>query len=200
MNRNIRAWSIAYGLISVVLCGSITVGGCLQAIRDQPKPEEPVTAVSVPVLTIHAEEPAINAADLWSDDRSRIDTPLLSADLEAETQWAIFDLCGQDTELFCTVMAIAAVESDFTTDLIGDDGDSIGLMQINTVWHTDRMEALSVTDLTDPVQCAVVAIDYLTELEETMQAGLGDHALLMAYNCGPDSAKRKSRSGITSNE
>ena len=68
-------------------------------------------------------------------------------------------------------MAIAAVESDFNPRGIGDDGDSIGMMQINTCWHTGRMAALGVTDLTDPVQCAAVAIDYLLELEETMQAG-----------------------------
>jgi len=40
-------------------------------------------------------EPEINAADLWSNDRSRIDTPLVSAGLEAETQWAIFGICDR---------------------------------------------------------------------------------------------------------
>lgn len=131
------------------------------------------------------------AADLWSDDRSRIDTPLLDhADLEPETQWAIFDLCGQDTDLFCATMAIAYHESRFTPDLIGDDGKSVGMMQINARWHTGRMEVLGVTDLTDPEQCAAVAIDYLKELEDITGATPDDPALYMAYNMGPSGARK----------
>ena len=200
MNRNSLAWSIAYGAAAVALCTGITAAGCGLALSNAQEPAFPVPAAPAPVLAIRAEEPAISSADLWSADRDRMDAPLLGVGLDAETQWAIFEQCGQDTELFCAVMAIAAVESDFTTDLIGDGGDSIGMMQINTRWHTGRMAALGVTDLTDPVQCVAVAIDYLTELEGTMQAGPGDHPTLMAYNCGPDSAKRKIRSGITANE
>ena len=194
MNRNTCAWSLAYGLISVMFCGSVTAGGCIQAIRDQPRPrsEEPVPAVSAQMVAVGAVELDVGTDDLWIDDRSRIDAPLVSAELPAETQWIIFDLCGQDAELFCSVMAIAAVESDFTTDLIGDDGDSIGMMQINTHWHTGRMEALGVTDLTDPVQCGVGALDYPTELEEDIGAGPGDHRLYVGYNAGPSKAKRTS--------
>ena len=205
MNRNPRVWGMAYGIVSAALCTGITVAGCSLAVNNTQKPALPVPTQPAPVLAIRAEEPAIeesaiNAADLWSDDRNRIDTPLVSADLAAETQWAIFGRCGQDVEMFCTVMAIAATESDFDSQKIGDDGDSIGMMQINTKWHTGRMEELGVTDLTDPIQCAVVAIDYLLELEDTMRAGPGDHALCMAYNAGPDSAKQKIRSGITVTE
>ena len=136
------------------------------------------------------EAPAIAAADLWSDDRSRIDVPLLDVPLESETQWAIFEQCGQDTDLFCAVMAIATVESGFDPQMVGDGGDSIGMMQINTRWHTGRMEALGVTDLMDPVQCAAVAIDYLLELEGELSAGPGDHELYIGYNAGPSKAKR----------
>jgi len=97
-------------------------------------------------------------------------------------------------------MAIAEVESGFDTDLLGDGGDSIGMMQINTRWHTGRMEALGVTDLTDPVQCATVAIDYLLELEDIMGAGPDDHALYLAYNMGPSGARRAIRAGTAATE
>lgn len=144
--------------------------------EDSPGPTAPVIVLS---------ESTLRAAEGWSDDQNRNGTPLLDVPLGAETQRAIFDECGQDTHLFCAVMAIAAVESGFDPQLAGDGGDSVGMMQINTRWHTGRMDALGVTDLEDPVQCAAVAIDYLLELKEITGAGVEDHQLYTSYNAGP---------------
>ena len=191
MNDKPRLGGLIYGAVSAILCTGITVGGVQWAISKAREPELPVPAASAPVLAI-PEAPAITAADLWSDDRSRINAPLLKVPLVAETQWAIFEQCGQDADLFCAVMAIASVESDFDPQMVGDGGDSIGMMQINTRWHTGRMEAMGVTDLTDPVQCAAVALDYLQELEGILEAGPGDQGLYVGYNCGPSRAKRTS--------
>lgn len=185
----------------MVLSFSIVMTGCSMAAGNLPaQTPEPMPTDSPPMLVLPiTDEPT--AADLWSDDRSRIDTPLLSAaDLDPEIQWAIFEACGQDASLFCATMAIAYVESRYTTDLIGDDGLSFGMMQINTKWHTGRMEALGVTDLTDPVQCAMVAIDYLKELEAITGASLEDHALYMAYNMGPSGARKAQANGRTSTD
>ena len=115
--------------------------------------------------------------------------------LDATTQWAIYDVCDRDNQLFCTVMAIAWKESLYQTDTIGDDGDSIGMMQINTRWNTDRMERLGVTDLTDPVQSAMVAVDLLRELAEVYRLEMGSHELAMFYNMGPTGAKRAMDAG-----
>ena len=87
-----------------------------------------------------------SASDLWSDDGSLHRIKPLAVDLDAETQWAIYEACGYDPGLFSLVMAIAEHESEFQPDLQGDNGQSIGMMQINTKWHTGRMEALGVTD------------------------------------------------------
>lgn len=191
MNHGPRLGGLIYGAVSVILCSSITIGGVRWAADKAQEPEIPAPAITAPVLAIPAaKESEITAADLWSDDRSRIDAPLLDVPLEAETQWAIFERCGQDADLFCAVMAIASVESSFDPQMVGDDGDSIGMMQINTRWHTGRMEALGVTDLTDPEQCAAVAIDYLLELEGILEAGPGEYRLYVGYNCGPSRAKR----------
>ncbi len=193
MNYRLRAGGLIYGAVSAILCTGITVGGVRWAISEAQEPLLPVPAVTAPVLAIpEAEAQEITAAGLWSDDRSRIDTPLLKVPLAAETQWTIFEQCGQDAKLFCAVIAIAEVESDFDPQMVGDGGNSIGMMQINTRWHTGRMKTLGVTDLTDPVQCAVVAIDYLLELEEITEAGPGDHRLYVGYNAGPSRAKRTS--------
>lgn len=193
MRHGPRSSGIIYGAATVILCTGITIGGVRQVGSVAQEPEIPAPTVTAPVLVLpEAGEPAVTAADLWSNDRSRIDAPLLDVPLEAETQWAIFEQCGQDAELFCAVMAIATVESGFDPQMVGDGGDSIGMMQINTRWHTGRMEVLGVTDLTDPEQCAAVAIDYLLELEGILEARPGDHRLYVGYNCGPSRAKRTS--------
>ncbi len=124
---------------------------------------------------------------------------LESVPLDAETQAAIFDLCGQDPELFCAVMAIAWRESRFRSDVVGDSGVSKGMYQINTRWHTERMKKLGVTDLTDPVQCTAVALDYLRELSTRYGFGwVHDNTLFMGYNAGPSRAQRMLRNGVTS--
>ena len=199
-----RAWApgrtsgLASKTIVLALCCGLTMAGCKTTEAEAPPVlEVQPTASAQATAPTASEEPS--AADLWSDDQSRIDTPLLDhVDLEPETQWAIFDECGQDVSLFCATMAIAYNESRFTPDLLGDDGKSIGMMQINTRWHTGRMEALGVTDLTDPVQSARVAIDYLKELEEITGATTDDPALYMAYNMGPSGARKAQESGTTS--
>ena len=140
------------------------------------------------------------ASDLWSDDGSLRRIKPLDVALDAETQWAIYEACGYDPGLFSLVMAIAEHESEFKPDLQGDNGQSLGMMQINTRWHTDRMEALGVTDLTDPVQCAAVAIDYLQELESRYGFEAESEALLMAYNMGTSGARKALTEGRTSTD
>lgn len=141
-----------------------------------------------------------SASDLWSSDSSLPRVKLLDIALDTETQWAIFKLCSYDPDQFCFLMAIAERESDFQADLVDDGGLSLGMMQINTKWHTDRMEALGVTDLMDPVQCAAVAINYLCELEIRYGFEPWSEGLLMAYNMGPGSARKALNAGQTSTD
>ena len=60
------------------------------------------------------------------------------------------------------LQSIAFQESRFQAD--AQNGGCTGLMQVNPVWHEDRMRELGVTDLYDPEQNMEVAADYLQEL------------------------------------
>ncbi len=60
------------------------------------------------------------------------------------------------------LQSIAFQESRFQAD--AQNGNCTGLMQINPVWHQERMDRLGVTDLYDPAQNMEVAADYLQEL------------------------------------
>lgn len=125
---------------------------------------------------------------------------LESAGLDAETQWSIYDECGCNAQLFCTVMAIAEKETGYDTNAIGDGGKSIGMLQINTPWHSKRMETLGITDLTDPVQSARVAVSILTELTDTYGFETATHSQFMGYNMGPKGAKKAMDGGYNSTE
>ena len=194
--QNGKRKSTAIASAAIIMGVAILISGHAEVKGESPN----VPPADAPALTIIQTPPAPpptadplpmdNARELWSVERDKQDTPLLSADLDATTQWAIYDVCDRDNQLFCTVMAIAWKESLYQTDIIGDGGDSIGMMQINTRWNTDRMERLGVTDLTDPVQSAMVAVDLLRELAETFDSGISDTTTLMAYNMGPTGARR----------
>lgn len=125
--------------------------------------------------------------------------PLLSGiDLDPTLQEAIFEMCHYDANRFCAVMAIAFSESRFDPDAVGDNGDSIGMMQINTTAQAERIEALGVTDLTDPLQNASVAVDYLLWLEDNLGSSdpYSKHAIYMAYNMGLTGCREALQNGI----
>jgi len=80
------------------------------------------------------------------------------------------------------VFAMIERESDFREDVIGDNGKSFGLMQIQKRWHEERMEKLGVTDLINPYENVMVGIDYLAWQLDRYD---GDMAkALTAYNAG----------------
>lgn len=82
--------------------------------------------------------------------------------------------------------AIAIVESGENPELIGDGGDSIGLMQIQPKWHSQRLN--DGEDLLDPEVNIRVACEYLTEL---MSKYDDLDKVLTAYNAGHDTGSRE---------
>ena len=104
-----------------------------------------------------------------------------NVDLPEYLQDHIFDECERYGVSPAVVVAMIERESNFDTYAIGDDGRSLGLMQIQPKWHIERMVELGCTDLFNPFQNITVGIDYLAELENTY----GDTAkALVAYSRG----------------
>lgn len=85
------------------------------------------------------------------------------------------------------IFAIAERESGLNPNAVGDNGASIGLMQIQPRWSRERMKRLGVADLKEPRGCVKVAVDILLgykEKDSDLYFGL------MAYNGGMAYAKR----------
>lgn len=87
------------------------------------------------------------------------------------------------------VYAVIEVESRWQADLVGDRGESFGLMQIQPRWHQKRMERLGVTDLLDPEQNVKAGCDLLAELIEKTNGDID--AALTIYNVGHDNGGRE---------
>lgn len=114
--------------------------------------------------------------------------------LDVELQEFIFGVAedyGLEGEL---VMAVIGQESNYRHCLIGDDGKSKGLMQVQEKWHTERMERMKVTDLMNPYENVIVGVDYLAECIEKGGLEWG----LMAYNGGASYANEKTKQGVIS--
>lgn len=79
------------------------------------------------------------------------------------------------------VLAIIEVESNYTVDCIGDNGNSLGLMQIQPRWWGKVMSAIGTSDLLNGVEnvetgCAILKCLYLQNNDT--------RKVLNAYNTG----------------
>lgn len=119
------------------------------------------------------ENEKIEAA-LYETGYFRSDVPL-----DGETQALLRSACEEAGIAYELALAVIRQETDFR-NVVGDNGDSIGYMQIQPRWHRERMERLGVTDLTDSYSNFRVGCDFLAELLEkyTMEDAL------TAYNSG----------------
>lgn len=111
--------------------------------------------------------------------------PLYDVPLSDDLQLYISRLCDQYGVDMSLVLAIIGQESNYNAGVLGDGGNSIGLMQIQPQHHQKRMDKLGVTDLTDPYQNVTVGIDLLAEL---MSENKGTEWVVTAYNAGAEIA------------
>lgn len=177
MKRNV--WEIAYIVWIVVVVGLMLFWPA-RAAEDAERTEN--HAEITPECTERAieaepdEEPEneyIEAA-LYASGYFREDVPL-----DGDTQAFLRAACEETGIPYELALAVIRQETEFH-NVVGDDGRSVGYMQVQRRWHEDRMARLGVTDLTDPYGNFRVGCDYLAEL-------LGKYPLeeaLTAYNSG----------------
>ena len=102
--------------------------------------------------------------------------------LDYELQDYIIHLCEEHHIDPAVVIAMIECESGYNAWAVGDDGDSVGLMQIQSRWHQARMDKLGCTNLFDPMQNVKVGIDYLAEMLDWYDGDIAK--ALTAYNRG----------------
>lgn len=128
---------------------------------------QPVTEATEPPETTVATEPEVILYDV----------PLSNG-----LQLYIIGLCEEKHIDPAIIFAMCFRESSYNPSAIGDNGDSIGLMQIQPKWNYELMEELGCLDLLDPYQNVTVGIHIF---EEKLYQYYGDIAkALTAYNRG----------------
>ena len=161
--------------------GLILTLGCLLREPEEIKTE---TEVQEDIQTeIEVQEECIQVQESQKERVKESIEPMKFYDvpLSKELQIHIFKECEKYNINPALIISMIDSESDFDPTKIGDNGKSFGLMQIQPIWHWERMNRLGVTDLLDPFQNVTVGIDYVAELFEQNN---NTHWVLMVYNGG----------------
>lgn len=115
--------------------------------------------------------------------------------LSKKQQRKIFKICARANISYEFVMAVIYTESRFDADCVSDNGESVGLMQIQERWHRPLMDKLGCTNLKNPIQNVRVGVALLQshckKYKEPAWA-------LMAYNGGGAYAERMIAKGEVS--
>lgn len=149
---------------------------------------EEVTTIAEEVI---AEEPTISKMETTTEEVITA-IQLFDVPLDEELQLHIIKLCEEQDIEPALVIAVIERESCFKAEVIGDNGDSFGLMQIQKKWHQERMDRLGCTNLLNPFENVTVGIDILAELLNKYEDMT---YVLMAYNGGESYAKKMQKQG-----
>lgn len=111
------------------------------------------------VLGLNAIATAIDHPEVYTKD---LPDPVPVAQLETNNHIdKMAKRYGLDSRI---IKALIEEESGWVASAEGDNGQSVGLMQIQERWHKDRMKRLGANDLYDPEQNITVGCDILSEL------------------------------------
>ena len=114
-------------------------------------------------------------------------TEAKAVEIEEVQELSIYERYGKQYGISPKLLkAIAKVESGEQPGIVGDDGESVGLFQIQPKWHAQRLKEGET--LYDPEVNIRVACEILTELMG--KYGTLDE-VLTAYNCGHDTGSRE---------
>ena len=159
---------------------------CMEREEAEPEEESSVEAVeTAAVMPVPAaEEPQELQLGLCEDTYLREDIPL-----SYELQAMLYGACLEFEVPYELALAVIEQETNFR-NVTGDDGASVGFMQIQERWWSGLMEEIGARDLTDPEDnfrtgCAIIRklMDRHGSVEDA----------LTAYNRGKPGQSKYSR-------
>lgn len=163
-----------------------------------------VSAIATVVAVHHGQTkiPVVEAAtdvpqvvEEKAEKSTAVQVAIYPVPLDEDLQFFIIRSCEARHIDPAVVMAMIEKESGYDASAVGDGGNSLGLMQIQPRWHSERMKELGCEDLFDPYQNVTVGIDILATLSET---GKPVEWALMAYNGGTKYAYKMEANGKVS--
>lgn len=180
---------------SVALTFAATISGICHADRAEnsklaPGDESITECKPAIVEAVKAEPvevlPLIVKATPIEEEESKVEFMAFDVPLEDELQLHILNECEKYGIDPAIITAMAFKESRYQASAIGDNGNSIGLMQIQQRYQAERMEKLGCTDLLDPYENVTVAVDILAEMLNHYDGNI--EMAITAYNMGMSGA------------
>ena len=149
-------WSC--GILVCLLFFAFAAGvACMEREEAEPEADSSVEAVeTAAVMPVPAaEEPQERQLVLCEDTYLREDIPL-----SYELQSMLYGACLEFEVPYELALAVIEQETNFR-NVTGDDGASVGFMQIQERWWSGLMEEIGARDLTDPEDnfrtgCAII--------------------------------------------
>lgn len=181
-------------LSAILVLTNQSIDGTAIEVPDSNFVKESVRVVSMESLVELEKVNAIEELEVIKEEKVDNEKSGIYFDipLDQDVQNHIFSLCEERKIDPAIIMAMIKRESNYTASIIGDNGNSYGLMQIQPKWHKDRMDSLNCPNLLNPYQNVTVGIDILGDL---IESGNGIEWALMAYNGGASYANKKVAKG-----
>ena len=183
--RRRRRRYLGAGIVTLAAAALVTgVVACSLPTEEPPELQLPTPVVAIPIESLEPTD-----LQVWEEDpyeSEKIEQALVEqgyfrddVPLSYEDQDFLHTACQESGVPYALALAFIERETQFQ-NLVGDDGASLGYMQVQERWHWDRMERLGVTDLMNPFGNFRVGCDFLAELLEKYPT----QEALTAYNSG----------------
>ena len=184
MNRQERLADTMTGIVALVCAVFFAFAAGVWAGEQADKPQPS------PVTVIQVEEPAAEDTSSVTADAATpsprgegfngldpmIENSYLVEDhpLSLENQMLLYGACLEMGVDYRLALAVVEQETGYR-NLMGDDGESAGYMQVQEKWHQERMALLGVDDLLDPEGNFRVGCHFLRECIDKygLERGLG---------------------------
>lgn len=150
----------------------------------------------------HSQEPVESLMDATQETfteshtsaTSGIDNNIVDTTLPINIQ----EYCRQYAEEYglSQYLLIAMIEKESSGNPNAKNGNCLGLMQVSSYWHSDRMKRLGCKSLYNPDQNIHVGSDYMSEL--LYRYNDNTTLALMVYNMGDKKALEFYNQGVTS--
>lgn len=184
-----KQMDLAEVLYCVVMCilmlGYGFAAGVWAGENQDPAPETrmpPVTVVRVEEPRVE-ESTVLRSLDFARDDNAPAPVPdpmiedtylMPEHPLPLDKQVLLYGACLEMGVDYRLALAVIEQETGYG-NLLGDDGESAGYMQVQEQWHRERMALLGVDDLMDPEGNFRVGCHFLRECIDKygLERGLG---------------------------
>lgn len=176
-------------VVTLALTATITLCGCRTGEAAVAELNETTcqatTAATVEETTEYITEPIQETepvTEATEPQETKAPVTLYDVPLDEELQKFIIERAEMNGIDPAIIFAMAYRESTYNPEVIGDGGNSYGLLQIQPRWHEWRMEQYGCDNLLDPYQNVIVGVDYLAELLDRYDGDIAK--ALVGYNQG----------------